>query len=98
MFSFQALLSTALSGSYSQGLIHRKASKGRFPGRRNPLKQKESVRHWGKFSEKEGTDRHEWPVCEQRRGYLPMQKLEKIRPNRSSELKAPVISPKECCA
>lgn len=27
-----------------------------------------------------------------------MQKLEKIRPNKSSELKAPVISPRECCA
>lgn len=30
--------------------------------------------------------------------YLPMQKLEKIRPSRSSELNAPVISPKACCA
>lgn len=30
--------------------------------------------------------------------YLPMQKLEKIRPNKSSELNAPVISPNSCCA
>ena len=29
-------------------------------------------------------------------GYLPMQKLEKIRPSKSSELNAPVISPSEC--
>jgi hypothetical protein len=26
IFSFEALLSTALSGTYSQGLIHRKAA------------------------------------------------------------------------
>lgn len=32
MFSFQALLSTALSGSYSQGLIHRKSTKRLFQG------------------------------------------------------------------
>ena len=32
MSSFQALLSTALSGSYSQGLIHRKSIKRRFRG------------------------------------------------------------------
>jgi hypothetical protein len=36
------------------------------------------------------------PTCGQRKGYLPMQKLEKIRPSRSSELNAPVISPKAC--
>jgi hypothetical protein len=30
MSSFQALLSTALSGSYSQGLIHRKTIKRLF--------------------------------------------------------------------
>ncbi|MNJ80525.1 hypothetical protein D3C77_789370 [compost metagenome] len=28
--------------------------------------------------------------------YLPMQKLEKIRPSKSSELNAPVISPRAC--
>lgn len=32
------------------------------------------------------------------KAYLPMQKLEKMRPSRSSELKAPVISPKACWA
>jgi hypothetical protein len=32
MSSFQALLSTALSGSYSQGLIHRKSTKWFFQG------------------------------------------------------------------
>ena len=32
------------------------------------------------------------------RCYLPMQKLEKIRPSKSSELNAPVISPRDCCA
>jgi hypothetical protein len=31
----------------------------------------------------EKTDRREWPVCDTG-GYLPMQKLEKIRPSRSS--------------
>ena len=30
--------------------------------------------------------------------YLPMQKLEKMRPSKSSELNAPVISPSACCA
>ena len=30
--------------------------------------------------------------------YLPMQKDEKIRPNKSSELNTPVISDKHCCA
>ncbi len=30
--------------------------------------------------------------------YLPMQKLEKIRPSRSSGVKAPVISPNACWA
>jgi hypothetical protein len=30
--------------------------------------------------------------------YFPIQKLEKIRPSKSSELKAPVISPRACCA
>lgn len=39
-----------------------------------------------------------WLVRDQVVCYLPMQKLEKIRPNKSSELKAPVISPSTCCA
>lgn len=30
--------------------------------------------------------------------YLPIQKLEKIRPSKSSELNAPVISPNACWA
>lgn len=30
-------------------------------------------------------------------GYLPMQKLEKIRPSKASELTFPVISPKLLC-
>lgn len=30
MFSFEALLSTALSGSYSQGLIHKKLTEWLF--------------------------------------------------------------------
>ena len=30
--------------------------------------------------------------------YLPMQKLEKMRPSRSSGVKAPVISPRACWA
>ncbi len=34
--------------------------------------------------------------CVANPSYLPMQKLEKIRPSRSSELKAPVISPSAC--
>ena len=33
-----------------------------------------------------------------KRGYLPIQKLEKIRPSRSSEVNSPVISLKFCCA
>ena len=45
IFSFQALLSTALSGSYSQGLIHRKARIGLIPGEGKPLKQTLSARH-----------------------------------------------------
>ncbi|MVW87468.1 hypothetical protein EI969_16230 [Pseudomonas sp. PB101] len=96
MSSFQALLSTDLSGGYSQGLIHRKTSFAQNPRTKIQLKQTMSARHWRVYSQKEGADRHEWPVCEQQAGYLPMQKLEKIRPNRSSELKAPVISPSEC--
>jgi len=96
MFSFRALLSTDLSGGYSQGLIHRKAPFARNSGAGIPLRQTKSAQHWKVYSEKEGADRREWPVCEQLEGYLPMQKLEKIRPNRSSELKAPVISPRDC--
>ncbi|PAM85552.1 hypothetical protein CES87_00625 [Pseudomonas sp. ERMR1:02] len=96
MFSFDALLSTALSGSYSQSLIHRKTVDDCFSGTAKPLEQKKSARHQQVISEKERTDRHEWPVCGQRRDYLPMQKLENIRPNKSSELKAPVISPRNC--
>ena len=68
MSSFQALLSTALSGSYSQGLIHRKRLNKQIPDTENPLKQKESAQHWKRIEEKEGTDRHEWPVCGQRGG------------------------------
>ena len=96
MFSFQALLSTDLSGGYSQGLIHRKVSLARNSGTRIPLKQTKSAGHWRVYSGRERADRHEGPVCEQEEGYLPIQKLEKIRPNRSSELKAPVISPSDC--
>ena len=96
MSNFRALLSTDLSCGYSQGLIHTKEPFARNSGTGIPLKQTKSARHWRFFSEKERADRHEWPVCEQQAGYLPMQKLEKIRPNRSSELKAPVISPSEC--
>jgi len=64
MFSFQALLSTALSRGYSQGLIHRKVLFARNSGTGIPLKQTKSARHWRFFSEKERADRHEWPVCE----------------------------------
>jgi len=96
MFSFRALLSTDLSYGYSQGLIHRKAPFARNSGTGIPLKQTKFARHSRVYSEKEGADRHEWPVCEQQEGYLPIQKLEKIRPSRSSELKAPVISPSDC--
>ena len=35
-------------------------------------------------------------LSKRRTGYLPMQKLEKILPSRSSELNAPVISPIDC--
>ena len=70
MFSFQALLSTDLSGGYSQGLIHRKVSMSRNSGTRIPLKQTKSARHWRVYSEKERADRHERPVCEQQGGLL----------------------------
>jgi hypothetical protein len=40
IFSFEALLSTALSGSYSQGLIHRKGLTEQIPGTENPREQK----------------------------------------------------------
>lgn len=96
MFSFQALLSTDLSGGYSQGLIHRKAPSARNSGAGIQLKQTKSARHWKVYSERKRTDRHEGPVCEQQEDYFPMQKLENIRPNRSSELNAPVISPSDC--
>jgi hypothetical protein len=46
IFSFEALLSTALRGSYSQGLIHRKTQIEQIPDKENPLKQKESAQHW----------------------------------------------------
>jgi len=38
------------------------------------------------------------PVGDRFVDYLPIQKLEKMRPSRSSELNAPVISPSACCA
>ena len=44
--------------------------------------------------------RHGQPVrstlASRRDAYLPIQKLEKMRPSNSSELKAPVISPSAC--
>ena len=40
--------------------------------------------------------RHIAGICRVDEGYLPIQKLEKILPSKSSELKAPVISPKDC--
>jgi hypothetical protein len=46
ILSFEALLSTALSRGYSQGLIHRKASTQGNSGREKPLKQKKTARHW----------------------------------------------------
>jgi hypothetical protein len=49
IFSFEALLSTALSRGYSQGLIHRKALIAGNPGTGKPLKQQESARHCGFF-------------------------------------------------
>lgn len=97
MFSFLALLSTALSGSYSQGLIHRNQMNEHVADRGNPLSEKESARHWKERNGKRRTRQvANGPVCGQQKGYLPMQKLEKIRPSRSSELNAPVISPRDC--
>jgi len=97
MFSFQALLSTALSGSYSQGLIHRNQMNEHAADRGNPLREEESARHWkGRNAKKRNRQVANGPACGQRKSYLPMQKLEKIRPSRSSELNAPVISPRDC--
>lgn len=99
MFSFQALLSTALSGGYSQGLIHRNLMNEGIADAENPPRIRKPVRHWGKEIRGRGNRQVAYgPVCGQRMDYLPMQKLEKIRPSRSSELKAPVISPRDCWA
>ena len=48
------MLSTALRGSYSQGLIHRKLLNKQIQGMGNPLKQKESAQHWKIIQEKGG--------------------------------------------
>ncbi|RIJ07012.1 hypothetical protein DXT77_27330 [Pseudomonas sp. 91RF] len=97
MFSFQTLLSTALSGSYSQGLIHRNRMNEHAADTGNPLRERESVRHWkGMNAKRRNRQAANGPVCGQQKGYLPMQKLEKMRPSRSSELNAPVISPRDC--
>lgn len=40
MFSFQALLSTALSGSYSQGLIHKNRMNEAIADTENPLRNR----------------------------------------------------------
>jgi len=52
MFSFQALLSTALSHGYSQGLIHRKVPFARNSGTGIPLKLTTSARHWRFFQKR----------------------------------------------
>ncbi|TNB94049.1 hypothetical protein FHG55_17780 [Pseudomonas jessenii] len=99
MSSFHALLSTDLIGSYSQGLIHINQLNDWLAGKGNPPRARESARHWRKeLRNEECRQAANGPVCEQQKGYLPMQKLEKIRPSRSSELNAPVISPRECWA
>jgi hypothetical protein len=43
--SFEALLSTDLIGSYSQGLIHRKWLNGDDAGTKNPLRERGSAQH-----------------------------------------------------
>lgn len=63
-----------------------------------PLKQKESAQHSVMFRKKKQQTGTNGLSVDNERGYLPMQKLEKMRPNRSSELNAPVISPSDCCA
>lgn len=95
MFSFQALLSTGLSRGYSQGLIHRKSfSRPRKcrAGRKFALGSRGFFKKGRRQTGANGLS------ADNEGRYLPMQKLEKIRPNKSSELKAPVISPRDCCA
>ena len=60
IFSFGALLSTALSGSYSQGLIHRNPLSDCTTAEGNPLRERESARHWRKELEMRVQTGHEW--------------------------------------
>ena len=58
--SFGALLSTALSGSYSQGLIHRNRLSDCTTAEGNPLRERESARHWRKELEMRVQTGREW--------------------------------------
>ena len=62
VFSFQALLSTALSGGYSQGLIHRKWLIEQIPGTESPPEQKEFRSAWKAGFEK-GENRQAPMAC-----------------------------------
>lgn len=61
-----------------------------------PLKQEEFAQRWRIFRRKRKQTGANGLSVDNEGRYLPMQKLEKIRPNRSSELNAPVISPRDC--
>ena len=54
MFSFQALLSTALSGSYSQGLIHRNRMNEGIADTENPLRNRNLSGTGGRKNEEGG--------------------------------------------
>jgi hypothetical protein len=63
--SFEALLSTDLSGSYSQGLIHRNLMNEETAGSGKPLRAEKSARHSWKEITKEGSRQvANGPVCE----------------------------------
>ena len=54
MFSFHALLSTALSGSYSQGLIHRNRMNEGIADTENPLRNRNLSGNGGRKYEEGG--------------------------------------------
>nr|WP_073526334.1 hypothetical protein [Pseudomonas fluorescens] len=92
------MLSTGHKDGYSQGLTHRNTFTGVNIAHEKVVSLDVIFRLGIECSETSRTGRHEWPAWYQRKSYLPMQKLEKIRPSKSSELNAPVISPNSCCA
>ena len=96
MRSFQGGLSRQLRPVYPQGLMHHLLPCALHKIVRKIQRLKEKGLIGPLLCTRSGMASLCSTLASKLYAYLPIQKLEKIRPSNSSELKAPVISPSAC--